>query len=113
MNYNGKVFEAVHNSDGGDVNAQTRFFYHQKDHYLWGHYEGGAVSKGVILGKVELDGTIDFEYQHFDKQGHLKRGRCHSRPELIDGLIYLHEEWQWTTGSEGKGSSMIKELKNK
>ncbi len=89
------------------------FFYHQKDHYLWGHYEGGAVSKGVILGKVEPDGSLNFEYQHFDDNGQLKKGRCHSRPETVDGLIYLYEEWQWTQGTEGNGTSIIKEIKNK
>jgi len=113
MNYEGKIFEAVQNTVGGDVNTETRFFYHQKDDYLWGHYEGGAVSMGVILGKVEPDGSLDFEYQHYDHDGQLKKGRCHSRPEKVGSLIYLHEEWEWTGGTKGKGTSIIKEIKNK
>lgn len=38
-------------------------------------------------------------------------GRCHSVPEVLaDGRIRLHEQWQWTSGNQSKGESVIEEI---
>ena len=110
INYDGKVFHTLSNEGPGDVDPETVFFYHQKDDYLWGHYEGGEILKGVILGKVQSDHTIEFNYQHFDKNGLLKGGHCISWPEVINGRIRLHEKWVWTEGSAGSGTSILEEI---
>jgi hypothetical protein len=98
------------NEGPGDVDAETVFFYHQKDDYLWGHYEGGEVLMGVMLGTVGPDNTLKFNYQHFDKNGLLKQGHCISRPEVINGRILLHEKWVWTAGCAGSGTSILEEI---
>jgi hypothetical protein len=113
INYDGKVFRMLSNEGPGDVDPETVFFYHQKDDYLWGHYEGGEVVMGVILGRVQSDFSIDFDYQHFDKKGVLKEGHCISHPQVIDARILLHEKWEWKKGSAGSGTSILEEIKDK
>ena len=110
INYNGKVFQAIQNIGGGDVDSNTIFFYHQKDDYLWGHYEGGSLTIGVIIGKVMEDSSLKFSYWHFDSEGKLNGGFCHSIPKFKDGTLYLHESWYWTQGRDGRGTSIIKEI---
>lgn len=110
INYDGKVFRMLSNEGPGDVDMETVFFYHQKDDYLWGHYEGGEVATGVILGKVQSDSSIEFNYQHFDKNGVLKEGHCNSYPEVMEGRLQLHEKWEWTKGSAGAGTSILEEI---
>jgi hypothetical protein len=38
-------------------------------------------------------------------------GICTSTPEEIEnGKIRLHESWQWTSGNQSKGNSMLEEI---
>lgn len=113
INYDGMVFRLEVNLGPGDVDQETLFFYHQKDEYLWGHYEGGNVNTGILIGKVLPDYSLEFDYCHYDLQGIFKKGRCHSRPSLDDGQITLHERWEWTDGEKGEGTSILKEIKRK
>lgn len=111
INYNGRKFSVVQNSSEGDVDTKTVFHYHQQDMYLWGHYFGAKVEAGVILGKVLDDSILDFRYWHYDQEGNLKQGKCRSTPTILeDGRIRLTEEWQWTSGIQAKGSSIIEEI---
>lgn len=42
----------------------------------------------------------------------LHSGYCKSVPEILaDGRIRLHEEWQWTSGDNTNGKSIIEEIK--
>jgi hypothetical protein len=50
-------------------------------------------------------------YQHVNKQNELMTGRCHSVPErLPDGRLRMHESWQWTSGDNSSGESVIEEV---
>jgi hypothetical protein len=43
-------------------------------------------------------------------QGELMTGICRSTPEILpDGRIRLHESWQWTSGDESRGFSVVEE----
>ena len=111
LDYNARTFRSVANSDGGDVDGQTTFHYHQRDNVVWATYAGGSVAFGTLLAKVDADGNLDMRYQHVSVDGNFKSGRCHSRPEtLADGRVRLHERWQWTDGAEGHGVSVIEEV---
>ena len=111
MNYEGRVFRSVANSDGGDVGEGTTFHYHQHGDLVWATYAGGAVKFGTLLATVDVAGNLDMRYQHVSADGDFKTGRCQSRPEsLPDGRLRLHEEWEWTGGAEGKGASIIEEV---
>ena len=105
INYDGRIFKGVENLSTSDVDDRTTFFYHQKDDYLWGHYEGGAITIGVIIGQVS--------YWHYDLRGDLKGGICHSTPQWKDGILHLNESWSWTQGKKGSGTSIIREIKKK
>ncbi|NND35308.1 MAG: n-acetylglutamate synthase [Saprospiraceae bacterium] len=111
INYDGKVFKSILNQGGGDVDSETIFFYHQKDNYLWGHYEGGSVAVGVLMGQVGPDGTLQFTYWHYNLSGELKSGTCHSTAKFNAGVLHLHEKWRWTSGAKGAGTSIIQEIK--
>ncbi len=50
-------------------------------------------------------------YHQINKKGQLLTGKCLSKPELLDnGKIRLHETWEWTSGDESVGKSIIEEL---
>lgn len=113
INYDGKVFKLVSSDGPGDVDSQTVFFYHQKDDYLWGHYEGGNVIAGVLIGRVLSDHSLAFTYDHYDIRGILKRGICRSYPEWVQNHLYMKEQWRWTEGLQGEGSSILVEINQK
>ena len=113
INYDGKVFASVQNSETGEVSAQTIFKYHQSDKLVWAEYKGGEIVFGNLLAKADENGTLDMRYQHLNRQGKLMTGICHSTPEILpDGRIRLFEKWQWTCGDFSEGESIIEEKWN-
>lgn len=39
-------------------------------------------------------------------------GRCLSTPEYLpDGRIQLYEKWQWTSGDQSAGESIVEEVR--
>ena len=106
--YDGKTFIAKSNSENGEVDSLTTFNYHQKDNIIWAEYFGGDIIKGNILGTVSLNGELDFHYQHINKDGQQRIGKCHSIPLVTEeGKLELHEKWQWLNGDKSKGVSII------
>ncbi len=110
INYDGKYFVAKSNTENGEVNEQTVFSYHQRGTVFFADYYGGEIIKGYMIGNVCSNGELDFYYQHINTNGHVKIGKCHSIPRIMDnGKIELHEEWQWLNGDNSKGSSIVTE----
>ena len=111
VEYAERTFRSVANSEGGEVNGETKFHYHQVGNVVWATYAGGAVLFGTLLAKVDEVGHLDMRYQHISIDGAFKSGLCHSRPErLPDGRLRLHEQWQWIDGAMGQGVSTIEEI---
>ena len=111
LNYNGKIFIPKINTENGEVDNQTIFEYHQNESIVWAEYIGGDVIRGNIMGTVSEQGVLDFYYQHVNKQGQQRIGKCHSVPHVLEnGKLELHEEWQWLNGDKSTGSSIIVEL---
>ena len=111
VDYDTRVFRSVANSDGGDVDGDTTFHYHQRDNVVWATYAGGSVVFGTLLAKVDNAGNLNMRYQHVSVDGNFKSGRCLSRPETLpDGRLRLHEQWKWTDGADGEGESTIEEV---
>ena len=111
MNYEGRVFRSVANSEAGDVGQETTFHYRQEGQVVWAIYSGGSVLYGTLLAKADSAGNLDMRYQHLTRDGGFKTGRCQSRPELLpDGRLRLHEHWEWTSGAEGAGVSIVEEI---
>ncbi|GAB3766795.1 n-acetylglutamate synthase [Spirosoma pomorum] len=109
--YDNKLFRSVTNTDNGEVSGDTLFHYHQQDQLVWAEYAGGAIVKGHLIATVLDDYSLDMRYQHVNKQNELMTGRCHSVPErLPDGRLRIHESWQWTSGDNSSGESIVEEV---
>lgn len=112
INYDGRKFTSVQNSESGEVSAATVFQYHHKDNLVWAEYRGGEIVFGNLIAKVAENGALEMHYQHFNRHGALMTGICHSTPEILaDGRIRLYEKWQWTSGDLSRGESIVEEIK--
>ena len=109
--YEGRTFIPKSNSEHGEVSEQTLFHYHQEGDCLYGEYRGGEILRGYLIGSVHQDGTLDFYYEHKNIKGELKVGTCHSEPHMDEnGILELHEQWQWLHPDTTKGTSILKEV---
>ena len=110
INYDGKVFASIQNSETGEVSMETVFKYHQSGDLVWAEYKGGEIVFGNLLAKADENGFLEMRYQHLNRQGNLMTGVCHSTPEILPyGKIRLYEKWQWTSGDFSEGESVIEE----
>jgi hypothetical protein len=110
INYHGRIFIGAGNSANGEVSGQTLFVYEQDGRELSGTYAGGAIARGHLIGTVNDDDSLDFVYHHLNADGQTMAGRCHSVPGFAaDGRIVLAETWQWLTGDQSAGESVVEE----
>ncbi len=111
MNYDNRKFRVVSNSDNGEISSEMTFHYKQTGDVLTCSYKGENIVKGHLLGLVDKNGCIEMRYHQVNKNAQMMTGVCSSKPELQDnGKIRLHEKWQWTSGDESKGTSILEEL---
>lgn len=110
INYDGKIFAPLSNTENGETSSNTLFYYRQEHNVLTADYSGGQIVKGHLIGLVADDGSIDMRYHQVNVQGQIMTGRCHSTPEIMpNGSIRLHETWSWTSGDLSSGSSVLEE----
>ena len=110
IDYNNKLFRPISNSDNGETSNETEFKYIQNGNVLTSQYSGGKIIEGHLIGLVDPDGKIEMRYHQVNDKGELMTGICTSIPEMMqNGKIRLHESWQWTSGDESKGQSIIEE----
>ena len=113
INLNKKVFKALSNSENGEVNDDTVFYYSQKENIISAEYNGGEIIKGNLIGKQLANGDFDFVYHHINKDRQLKIGKCLSKAILQDdGKIKLYEKWQWLNNDLSVGTSELIEIEN-
>lgn len=111
MNYQGKSFRPISNTENGETSSETIFHYQQKGNILSCDYSGGKIVAGHLIGLVNEAGEIDMRYHQVNTDGELMTGICTSIPEILEnGKIRLHETWQWTSGDRSKGNSILEEL---
>ena len=92
IDYDGRLFTPVANTDNGEVNSSTVFHYRQRGNIVWATYEGGDIRFGTLVAKVDEEGRLDMRYSHVNRDGRLMTGRCDSVPELLpDGRLRLRE----------------------
>ena len=112
MMYDNKTFRSVSNTGTGEVSDATVFHYQQRGLVVWADYAGGAIVKGFLIATLQADMSLDMRYQHVNQANELMTGHCRSVPELLpDGRLRLHERWQWTSGDESSGESVIEEIR--
>ncbi|KAJ2962725.1 hypothetical protein NQ176_g10918 [Zarea fungicola] len=108
----GRTFRAVSNASNGEVGDETRFHYHQHGSIVWAEYAGGSIVRGSLIATVQDDNSLDMRYHHVNTSGALMTGKCSSTPEILsDGRLRMHEVWQWTSGDESSGKSIIEEIR--
>ena len=111
MNYDQKRFKPVSNSDNAETSGETIFLYEQKGNILTSSYRGGQIREGHLIGLVDHQGHIEMRYHQINQSGELMTGICRSTPELMEnGKIRLHEKWQWTSGDQSEGQSILEEI---
>lgn len=111
MNYHDKTFRPVSNSENGETSEETVFHYQQEGKLLTCEYSGGKIAKGHLIGLVDASGNIDMRYHQINTSGELMTGVCKSKPEILEnGKIRLYETWQWTSGDESTGESILEEI---
>ncbi|HEX8556660.1 MAG TPA: hypothetical protein VF668_01085 [Pyrinomonadaceae bacterium] len=113
VNYNERFFAPVSNTDNGEAGPSTTFHYRQAGGVVWATYEGGDISFGTLIATVDEAGRLDMRYSHVNRGGELMTGRCESTPEALpDGRLRLHERWQWTSGDNSRGESIVEEVRD-
>lgn len=111
INYHGKTFRPVLNSENGETSTETVFHYQQQGNILTSTYIGGKILQGHLIGLVDEDGKIDMRYHQVNSSNELMTGICRSVPEILpNGKILLHETWQWTSGDFSEGNSVLEEI---
>ena len=107
----GKIFTSLSNSENGDVDTQTLFYYHQEGTLVWAEYAGGSVIKGHLIATINEDGVLDMRYHHLNVSGELMIGKCISTPVVMeDNRLKFEEAWEWLSGDRSSGYSEIIEL---
>jgi hypothetical protein len=110
VKYDRRAFRSLENPQG-EVDAETWFFYRQAGSRVWATYRGGRIAFGTLVAAAAADGRLDMRYQHVNRAGDWREGRCETTPELLpDGRFRLHESWQWTAGATGEGRSTVEEV---
>lgn len=111
FNLEGKIFAPIANTGNGEVDTDTRFYYHQDGNLVWAEYGGGSIRKGQLIAKIIENGKLDMRYHHINIQGKLMCGECVSTPEVMpDGSLKFKEKWQWLSGDKSSGYSEIIEI---
>jgi hypothetical protein len=110
MNYNNKKFRPISNTENGETSNETLFHYKQTGNMLTAEYSGGKIKYGHLIGLVDEFGNITMRYHQINENDELMTGICFSTPEILEnGKIRLHESWEWTSGDQSKGTSIIEE----
>jgi len=111
INYHKRRFKVIHQSENAEVDEDLIFEYRQVENRLSCEYAGASIKQGHLLGLVDEAGRISMHYHQINLAGELSSGKCLSSPELMaNGKIRLHESWQWTSGDQSKGESILEEL---
>lgn len=109
IDYNGRVFRSSSNSETGEVNESTLFYYRQEGSIVWAEYSGGSIARGFLLGITDSKGALSFSYT----SGEIRTGRGVSNPVFLpDGRVQMNEKWKWTNGDGSEGESVITEVIN-
>jgi len=107
---NGRRFVTISNAQGLS-SAATIFRYEVDGHTITGHYAGGDVDAGRVVGRITGPSSIELLFQCVANDQRLLAGRSSGTVgRTEDGRLTLEFEWSWLAGSEGGGRSSYVEL---
>lgn len=105
----GLTFAPSARPEHGEVDASTRFAYHERDGAIWAEYSGGDIVRGYLVGTRAHD-TLDFRYVQVNRAGGTSSGHCASAiVTLADGRLRLDETWEWES-RPGSGTSTVEQV---
>ncbi len=109
LSYHNRIFRGIENYETGDLNSETRFYYHQTGDVVYGEIMGGQVARGSLLAIVDEDDSLNMVWHYASRDGRIVRGTCRSTPTVLpDGRLRLDEVWQIDGGDAGQ--SVIEEI---
>ena len=111
IDYNNKIFRSLNTSKNGEVNSDTVFYYRQNKNIVTAIYSGGNILSGQLIAIADANGVLNMHYHHINSSNEPKSGKCISTPEILEnGKIRLLEKWQWTSGDNSTGESVVEEI---
>ena len=94
----------------GVVSEETTLTFEQVGDVVSGHYRGGSIVAGYLVGRLAHTGNLRFCYAQTDLDGHLDAGISTGKLErLDDGRLRLIEQFQWLTRPES-GTNVFEEV---
>lgn len=110
INISGKRFVTTGNEHGLSA-AGTVFTYYMDEEEITGHYSGGPIKTGQLVGRVTAENRIEVLFQCLTAEGELLSGRSTGEVSLnADSRTELDFEWVWLSGGEGGGTSSYIEI---
>jgi hypothetical protein len=100
-NVDGRRLRIVSTDPSGVVTAETVLTLTQLADVVTGHYEGGAIVAGFLVGRLDAVGVLHFCYAQTDRHGSIDSGISTGILERTpDGRLRLLEHFQWLTRPE-------------
>ncbi len=92
----------------GVVGAGTRLRFQQRGSRLLGRYDGGAIGRGCLVGRL-AGASLAFRYAQVEASGQVHAGRSVCEVfRTASGALRLVEHFAWTT-REGRGTNTFDE----
>jgi len=111
MNLDGLVMHVTSTAERGVVGSDTRLYLRQDGSRVVGRYAGGAVVRGLLVGRV-AGSELVFRYAQVEASGEIHGGSsvCEVLRQAGDRTRIL-EHFTWRTRS-GAGTNVFDELRN-
>jgi hypothetical protein len=109
MSLDGLVMHVTSTAEQGVVGSDTRLYFSQQGSRVRGHYAGGAVVRGCLVGRAE-GAELRFRYAQLEASGEIHGGS--SVCEVLhraDGRTRIVEHFTWRT-RPGAGINVFDEL---
>lgn len=106
-NLDEKKMNVIETAGNGVVNQNTVFQFQQKGHVVSARYSGGKVTKGFLVGKIQMK-QLRFKYAQQHMDGNVVGGESIGIIEYLpDGKLALIEYFDW---DQGKGRNVFREI---
>jgi len=111
MNFDGKTFGLLSNSEEGEVSTETLFHYKQEGDLVTADYSGGTIRHGKIIAKQNKRCDLEMVYNCLTNDGELRSGKAYAKVSINSGeKIQLDLDWKWLEGEREKGTSIYTEI---
>ncbi|WP_242220999.1 hypothetical protein [Bacillus cereus group sp. BfR-BA-01380] len=71
INYNGRKFILIENTDNGGVSTQTLFEYKQEGNIISASYSEGEIIQETLVAIVKEDSSLEFRYNRVNTKNEM------------------------------------------